>query len=120
MSLGEIQQLYSNLQEIDVLLNNITAKTDKLKVEAGHARGELREVEYIFYRLTSLLGRMGLPKEIDHAIMILQRLILTIRILHSALIFMQMGTPYGVVLAAFSIMGATITAGEMATEFETR
>jgi len=110
MSNLEIAELYSILQEICVMVDKFEVKTETLRMETEHAIGNLREVEYLLYRTVSLLGRLGLPPDIDKAIQIIQRMILTIRMLHTTLIFAQMGTPYGWALAAISLATTGITA----------
>jgi hypothetical protein len=113
MSSGEILQLYSTLQEISVLLNNITIKVETLRAEAGHARGDLREVEYIIYRVTSLLRRMGLPAEIDQAIDKVQKLIFAVRVLHTTIILLESTSNFGFILGIISGIGAIVTMGSM-------
>jgi hypothetical protein len=111
MSLGEITELYSTLQEIDVMLSKIEVRTVTLKTEVGHGAGQLREFEYILYRTTALLSRMHLPKEIDSAISMLQRMIITVRILHSSMIMLESTTPYGWILAGLSLLSGIIIGG---------
>ncbi len=113
-NLGDIQQLYSNLQQIDDLLGKVQVKTETLRTETAHASGELREIEYLFYRVTSLMGRMGLPPEMDRAIMLIQRMVLMVRMLHSAIMLMEMTTPYGLVLGLVSLASAGLTASVIA------
>jgi len=110
---GEIQQLISALQDCQVLVANIEGRTQSIRGEFGHARGELREVEYIFYRITSLMARMGLPKEIDKAIQMLQKLILTLRMLHTMIMYMEATTNFGKILSVISGISAAITVGNM-------
>ena len=103
--------MYQTFQAIDMLIDKINLKAERLRAEVGTVRGPLREIEYLFYRISSLLSRMGLPPEIDKAINTLQRLILTIRLVHSAMIYLQTGTPYGLLLGLLTIGGATISVG---------
>jgi len=67
-SVSELPQIISALQEIDVMIGKLEVKTETLRTKAGHAKGTLRECEYIFFRISSLLSRMGLPPEMDAAI----------------------------------------------------
>jgi hypothetical protein len=108
-SLGDVQQLYSNLQEIELFISKIQIKTETLRVESVHAVGEVRELEYVFYRVTGLMGRMGLPPEVDRAIHVLQRMILIARMLHTTIMMMEMSTPYGWILAAVTAGGLLIS-----------
>ena len=88
-----------------------------VKAETGRVMGDLRELEYSFYRLTSIMGRMGLPPEIDAAIGKLQRIILALRMVHSTLMFLQLGTPYGMVLGGLTGMGALLSVTNMTTDY---
>jgi hypothetical protein len=109
VSLGEIGELYSTLQEIDVMLGRLEVKTSTLRATTVHAIGGLREVEYLFYRLSSLLSRLGLPPEVDDAINKIQRMILMIRILHTTMIFLQTDTTYGLIMGIISGGGAVLS-----------
>jgi len=113
-SLGEVQQVYETLVRIDALISEVTTKTETLKVEAGHTTGGLRELEYILYRTVSLLNRFGLSPEIEQSIVKIQRLILVIRMLHSALTFLYMATPYGWLLGGISLISMGVSASTMA------
>ena len=116
MSLGEIKDVYSTLQEIDSLLEVVQKKTDTLRMEAGHATGNWRELEYILFRTTGLLGRLGLPPDIDAGIQKLQRMLATIRILHSAMIYLEMASmahPLGWALGAISVGSALVMMSDM-------
>jgi hypothetical protein len=109
VSLGEVSEIYATLQEIDVMLGKMDVKIESLKVEAGHCTSEAREAEYIFYRLTSLMTRMGLPPQINQAMQKIERMILIIRMMHSAFIFLESTTPYGLILGILTIGGLAIT-----------
>lgn len=91
------------------MLFNMSLKVGTLKVEAGHAAGELREVEYILFRTISILRRMGLPENVQQAIQILAHLVLVTRLAHTAFIMMQSMTPYGWITAGISLASAGIT-----------
>lgn len=117
MSIEELPGLLAQLKEAEEMLNRVEIKADTLKVEMIHVTGNLREVEYILYRVTSLMGRMGLPPEIDRAINLLQRTILVARLLHTTVKYMMMSSPEGWILAALTTITSMITiqsiAGDM-------
>ena len=115
MSAGEVAELYKTLQEIDVMLGHIEVKVDGIKTEAGHATGNIRELEYVLYRTLSILSRMGLPPEIDAGIAKMQRMIFTIRVLHSAMQYLTNDptTPFGVAMGVISIGSALISMSDM-------
>jgi hypothetical protein len=57
-----------------------------------------------------LLGRLGLPENIDQAIAKFQRLIMVIRLLHTSIIALQAATgPLGIALALVGIASAAIS-----------
>ena len=116
MSAGEIGEIMGALEECYVLIGKLELKMQTLKTETAHAVGGLREAEYIFYRLSSLLTRIGLPPDMQKAVQVAQHLLLTIRMLHSAIILMEASTPYGWLLAGISIATTgvmAVTTGEM-------
>jgi hypothetical protein len=111
MSLGEAQALYNALEEIEVLINNIEQQT--LRMEGAHVLGNMREVEYILFRVTSLMGRLGLPKQVDAAINKLQHLILVARMLHSTLRYLESGTTFGLIVGILTFAGSLVAASSM-------
>jgi hypothetical protein len=80
-----------------------------IRADTVQLRGELRELEYLLYRTTSVLGRMGLPENVDAAIATLQRLILTVRMLHTALALLEISTGYGTILGLITLAGVTVS-----------
>jgi len=96
----------SNIQEA-------TQQVDKLRANFGQARGEFREFEYILYRTMSLINRMGLPPNIEQGIQKLERMIMTIRILHSSMVLFEIGTPYGWILGLISGITAAISISDL-------
>jgi hypothetical protein len=76
--------------------------------------GDLRELEYILYRTVSLLNRFGLSPDIEQSIIKIQRLILVIRMLHSAIMYLYMSTPYGWLLGGISLVSMGVSASTMA------
>jgi len=103
----------SNIQEA-------TEQIDKLRANFGQCRGELREVEYILYRTTSLMSRLGLPPEVDYAIQKLERLIMITRMVHSAIALFEMSTPEGWILSIISGIGAVLSATGLIVEMNSR
>lgn len=95
-------------------IDDATKKVETLRVEVAHTAGTLRELEYVFYRLTSTMKRMGLPPEVAGAVSLLQRAILTARILHTTITFLEMSTPLGWVLGILSGLGAAASASDLA------
>lgn len=108
MSLAEATALLQTLGDLDKMLSQIETKVQTLHVETGHATGKLREMEYILFRTVSILGRLGLPERLDGALMQIQKMITAVRILHSTMMFLEMGTPYGWALAGVSLVAAGV------------
>jgi len=109
MSSGDIGELMATLKECDLIIGKLETRTQSLRTEAGHAVGDLREVEYILYRTISVLRRMGLPENVETATQVLGRLLITIRMVHAAFMLMESMTPYGWVLAGIGFVSAGIT-----------
>jgi hypothetical protein len=113
VSLAETQQIYNLLLEIDALLKNVEIKTKQLNSEFPQTQKSVmtfREMEYIAFRVTSLLNRMGLPPVYDRLISHLQKLILMIRIAHSSLMLLEAKlTPFGAIKAAFGFASLGLT-----------
>lgn len=59
-----------------------------LEVNVEETLGQIRQLEGILYRTFGLLNRLGLPENIDNAIMYTQRLIMILRLLHTTLILL--------------------------------
>ena len=114
MSIEELPGLISQLNECMALLGTVENKALTVRAEVGHVEGDLRELEYIFYRLSSLLQRMGLPKEVNDVIEKIQKMILVARIAHSALILLESSTPYGLIIGIITGAGAILTYMEVA------
>jgi hypothetical protein len=103
MSTAELPGLISQLNECMEMLNKVEAKASTVRAEYGEVRGELRELEYISYRVISLMGRMGLPEDVQRSIQLIQRLILIARMLHTVMILLNtegMGTIIGLITLA--------------------
>ena len=88
--------------------------TFNLDIDASRVQSTVRQVEFLIYRIFSLLGRLGLPEQIDQAIAKLQRLIMTIRLVHTALIAlhtarMAAGDPLAWATAGVALAGAAVT-----------
>lgn len=90
-----------------------------VRADTGRITTELRELEYIFYRVTSLMVRMGLSPEMTAAIQQLQKLVLTVRLLHTAFMQLQRGTPLGLIISIASLGSAAFTASDLASGFPT-
>jgi hypothetical protein len=61
---------------------------------------------------------MGLPPEVDKGIDIMQKMILTARILHSTIIYLESTTPFGIILGLISIGSAAAAASSVVYDFQ--
>jgi hypothetical protein len=77
-------------------------------------KSELRQLETISYRVISMLRRMGLPEEVNSAIMRIQQLIMTIRLAHTALKALESGTTYGLFMGALTLGASAFSAYDAA------
>jgi len=120
LSLAEIQALHSSLQQISDILGKIDRQVDTVHEKTPRTITEVREIEYIFYRVSSILQRMGLPPQIDQAINQIQKLIMIIRMLTSLMRFIQMFSVYGGIMAFLSAFGMALTMQDMSLEAQSR
>ena len=118
------QSLNMMFQEVNMQMPSNIAEANagltELRANFAHATGEFRECEYIFYRLMSVMNRMGLSGEAKKDVMLLERMIMTVRILHSSFILLSSETPYGWILGILSITGGLMSAGDLITEANSR
>ena len=63
--------------------------TFNLDLDVSRASSNIRQLETLLFRTLGLLKRLGLPEEIEAAISKMQRLIMVIRLAHTALIAFQ-------------------------------
>jgi len=81
--------------------------TFNLELNVEQALSNLRRMETLLYRTMGLIGRMGLPENIDQAVAKIQQLIMTIRLLHSAIIALEAASgPIGWAFAGVGIATA--------------
>ena len=107
--LGEYGYMPSNI-------NEATEQVNSLKANVGRVTGEIREMEYILYRTTGMLQKLGLSPDVEQGIRQIQRMILILRMLHSTMIYFEMGTPLGWALFLISGMSTVATFGDFATD----
>lgn len=121
MSLGEIQEVYTLLQQIDQMLGSIETKTQKLEKNAPHTAEFLftaSETLRVFWRLSGLLSRMGLPKEISQATRALNMFAHTVLIAYTATRMLMLGTPYGWVMGGIGVATTLLSVGTAANALE--
>jgi hypothetical protein len=88
--------------------------TFNLELNIERAWDNARRLELLLYRSIALLGRMGLPENIDQAIAKVQRLIMTVRLLHTAAIALEGASgPIGWALALVGVASALLSTGDL-------
>ena len=101
-------------EECDVpQVHDMKQAVTELRQESNNATLTLRETEYVLYRVTGQLDKLGLPPDVKAAINQAQQLIFTVRMLHGALIALETGTTFGWIRAALNIVGTITTLSVM-------
>jgi hypothetical protein len=114
----ETQEVLARFGYMPSNIQDATRDVDKLRVNIAQARGELREMEYILFRTTSMLNKMGLPPDIQKDIQIFERTIMVIRMLHSTWIYFELGTPIGLILGLIGLASFGLSAGSLIVDAE--
>jgi len=92
--------------------------TFNLELNVESAIDSTRRLETLLYRSLSLLGRLGLPENIDQAIMKVERLVMTIRLLHTAMIALEAASgPIGWALAIVAGGTALLSMGDLVYDY---
>ena len=85
-----------------------------LELNVEQALSEVRRLETLLFRSLGLLRRLGLPEDMRKGISDLQRMIMTIRMLHTAIIALQGATgPIGWALALVGLGTGIASASDM-------
>lgn len=91
--------------------------TFNLELNVEKAFSNARRLETLLYRTLGLLRRLGLPENIEQGIYRLQRMVMTIRLAHTALIALQAASgPIGWAFAGVGVATAAFSASELAME----
>jgi len=98
VSIQQAQEIHSIFIEIYGILTNISIATRQIEQKAPTINrhiSQLREIEYILFRVTASLQMLGLPKNINHAIELMQKLILMARMAQFTIRMLQATTTFG-------------------------
>ena len=91
--------------------------TFNLELNVEQTIHEIRRLETLLFRTISLLRRLGLPENVSETAAKIQRLIMTIRMLHTALVALETATgPIGWALAVVGIGTAVVSFGDLIME----
>jgi len=108
--------MYEFLGKIDKILSKIDSKAIGARARTKQLTGAIRELEYITYRTLSVLQRMGLPDNLSNAMSKIQKMILTVMVLHRALMWLQSTTMYGQIMGVITIASGVINATDLMAE----
>jgi hypothetical protein len=113
MSLGEIQEVYSMLQQIASLLDVVDKRVDTVQV---HATGSYRQVvmlERILFRAFAITSRLGLSGPMEEWVGKIERVAVSLRMLTIAanVATAAMG-PWGVLWASLAAVSGTLVAAD--------
>ena len=85
-----------------------------LEVNVEHAETELRRLQTVLYRSLGLLGRMGLPENINELISYVQRVIAVVNQLRLAVLALQAASgPIGWALAGIGLATSWMVTHDM-------
>lgn len=91
--------------------------TFNLELNVESAISSVRRLETLLFRTLGLLRRLGLPEDIEAAIVKLQRLVMVIRMAHTAIIAFQAASgPIGWALALVGLAAAAASTASMIME----
>lgn len=88
-----------------------------MEIDVSRAYDDARRLETLLYRTTGLMRRLFGNEDLDAAIFKVQRLIMIIRMAHTAMIAFEAASgPIGYALALVGIASAAMSAGEFVME----
>jgi hypothetical protein len=91
--------------------------TFNLELNTEQTFSEIRKLETLLFRSLALARRLGLPEDINEAINRIQRMVMTIRLLHTAMIALEAATgPIGWALAIVGGVSAVVSMGDFMME----
>jgi hypothetical protein len=88
--------------------------TLNLELNVEKAYDNARRLETLFFRTLGLMRRIGLPEDISAAVYKIQRLIMVIRMAHTAILAFEAASgPIGWALAIVGISSAALSATDL-------
>lgn len=104
------QPMPSNIQEIRDEIATIEEKTNS-------AAFSTRQVEMLLFRTLGYMQRLGLPEDINHAIRIIQRVTMAIRMVHTSIAALEVASgPIGWWRLGLTMAGVGFAVGGVVTE----
>ena len=83
-----------------------------MELNAEQVISQLRRVETLLFRTLSLVRRLSGSEDVSAAIMKIQQLVMTVRMLHTSLTLLQSTTGVGIALAAVGGLTAVFYAAD--------
>lgn len=92
--------------------------TFNLELNVEQVINNTRRLETLLFRTLGLLGRLGLPENIDQAIAQVQRLVMNIRLLHTAMVALEAASgPIGWALVIVGTASALLSMGDLVYDY---
>jgi hypothetical protein len=116
LSLGDIQETYALVKEINDLMTEVLGKTTSLDRDLPTIKESamtLQEATRILFRFNHILSHMGLPENINQAIHTIQRFVFMVRMLEMSAVWLAGGTPYGAIMGALGVVSVMISSTEL-------
>jgi len=88
-SLGDIQQMYSMLQEMDRMLSRINTGLNDAEINAKKTQEQFDRLESIALRYMVIVGRLGLPEDANMLLQKVAMMIIALKQLEMTIIATQ-------------------------------
>jgi len=91
--------------------------TFNLEINVEQALSNLRQIEGLLFRTLGYVQRLGLPENMNQAIRVIQRVTMAIRLVHSAIIAMELASgPIGWWRVGLALAGVGFTVAGIASD----
>lgn len=92
--------------------------TFNLELNVERCMSSLRQVEGLAFRTLGYMQRLGLPENVNQAIRVIQQITMAVRLLHSAIIAMELATgPIGYWRAGLALVGTGFAVASVGSTF---
>jgi len=93
--------------------------TFNLELNIERALSNARQLETLLYRSIALTRKMGLPDDLNEGLYKIQRMVLAVRMLHTAILALHAASgPIGWALAIIGILSGAAVAGDVMLEIK--
>jgi len=107
VSLGETQAIFQELERIVALLERVDLTSTKLERELPQITAVVittQQALRLFWRLTSLMRKMGLPEDVANAIDMINAVARAATYAYYAMNLLSLGTPYGTIAGIIGLV----------------